>query len=86
MSHTDVQTEPLVEPQSTLRSMFVTIGVVLLLALVIAAAVTFWWLNADRARLQQQVLDQSMQMVDLRERLTKTELSLQEKTAARDRR
>ena len=82
MSHTDVQTEPLVEPQSTLRSMFVTIGVVLLLALVIAAAVTFWWLNADRARLQQQVLDQSMQMVDLRERLTKTELSLQEKTAA----
>lgn len=82
MSHTDVQSEPLVEPQSTLRSVLITLGVVVVLALIVGAAVTFWWLNEDRARLQRQVLDQSMQMVDMRERLTKVELALQEKTAA----
>jgi hypothetical protein len=82
MSHTDVQAEPLVEPQSTLRSVLVTLGIVVALALIVGAGVTFWWLNEDRARLQRQVLDQSMQMVDMRERLTKVELALQEKTAA----
>jgi hypothetical protein len=51
-------------------------------AAIIAAGATFWWLNEDRLRLQRQVLDQSMQMVDMRERLTKVELALQEKTAA----
>ena len=82
MSHSDVQAEPLVEPQSTLRSVLVALAVVVVLALVAAAGATFWWLNADRARLQRQLLDQSMQMVDMRERLTKVELALQEKTAA----
>ena len=82
MSHTDVQAEPLVEPQSTLRSVLITLGVVALVAGVIAAGIAFWWLNEDRVRLQTQVLDQSMQMVDMRERLTKVELALQEKTAA----
>ena len=82
MSHTDVQAEPLVEPQSTLRSVLITLGVVALVAGVIAAGIAFWWLNEDRVRLQRQVLDQSMQMVDMRERLTKVELALQEKTAA----
>lgn len=82
MSHTDVQAEPLLETQSTLRSVLVTIGVVVLLAIVIAAGSMAWWLNADRTRLQEQVLRQSMQMVELRERLTKVEVALQEKTAA----
>jgi hypothetical protein len=82
MSHTDVQAEPLVAPQSMLRSVLVTIGVVLALSVVVAVGVTFWWLNADRQRLQRQVLDQSMQIVEMRERLTKVELALQEKTAA----
>jgi hypothetical protein len=82
MSHTEVHAEPLMETQSTLRSVLVTIGIVLLLALVIAGGVITWWLNADRTRLQQQVLRQGMQMVELRERLTKAEVALQEKTAA----
>jgi hypothetical protein len=82
MSHTDVQAEPVVAPQSTLRSVLITFAVIVVLAAVLAAGLAFWWLKEDRARLQQQVLDQSMQMVDLRERLTKVELSLQEKTAA----
>jgi hypothetical protein len=83
MSHTNVQSEPLLESSpGTARSVLVTIGVVLLLMLVIAAGIMAWWLNADRVRLQEQVLHQSMQVLELRERLTKVEVALQEKTAA----
>jgi hypothetical protein len=64
------------------RSFFATVGVVVLLLILAGAAAVTWWLYTDRARLEQQVLQQSIQMVELRERLTKAEVSVQEKTAA----
>ena len=64
------------------RSPFILVGIVALLLLLIAAGALAWWLNNDRTRLQQQVLSQSIQMLELRERLTKAEVSLQEKTAS----
>jgi hypothetical protein len=82
MSHTNIHSEPLIEPHSVVRSVLITLGFVLLLMLVIAGGIMAWWLNADRARLQEQVLNQSIRMLDLRERLTKVEVALQEKTAA----
>jgi hypothetical protein len=64
------------------RSVLAIAGLVaLVLALLAAIAVVLWLMN-DRTRLEQQVLQQSIQMLDLRERLTKVEVSLQEKTAA----
>jgi hypothetical protein len=79
---TEIQAEAPLEPQSTQGSLFATIGVVALLLILVAAAGVVWWLYNDRARLQQQVLQQSVQVLELRERLTKAEVSLQEKAAA----
>jgi hypothetical protein len=73
---------PLAEPVAPERSTLTVIGVVALVLLLIAAGAYALWLNNDRARLQQQVLQQSIHMVELRERLTRAEVSLQEKTAA----
>jgi len=78
----EAQIEAQVEPETAPRSIGATVGVVTLLLILIAAAALAWWLYNDRARLQQQVLQQSIQMLELRERLTKVEVSLQEKTAA----
>jgi hypothetical protein len=58
------------------------IGVIALLLMVVTAGAFALWLANDRARLQQQVLQQSTEMLELRERLTKVEVTLQEKTAA----
>lgn len=64
------------------RSTLAVIGVVALVLMLITAAAFALWLENDRTRLQQQVLQQSIQMLELRERLTRAEVSLQEKTAA----
>jgi hypothetical protein len=64
------------------RSTLALVGVVALVLMLIAAGVFALWLDNDRTRLQEQVLQQSIQLVDLRERLTRAEVSLQEKTAA----
>ncbi len=50
--------------------------------LLFAAAALAAWLATDRTRLQQQVLRQSLQALELRERLTRDEVALQEKAAA----
>ena len=55
----------------------------MLLALGLVAAVgAALWLNAERERLQHQIAQQSLQVLELRERLTRVEVSLQERDAA----
>jgi hypothetical protein len=73
----------LVDPTAgSQRSPLAVIGVIALLLMVVTAAAFALWLANDRARLQAQVLQQSTEMLELRERLTKVEVTLQEKTAA----
>ena len=67
---------------SRARSILTVIGVVVLLLLLAAAVAAAYWLNEDRARLRQQVLQQGTQVLELREKLTRTEVALQERTAA----
>lgn len=66
-------------PRRLLRVYF-AVGIFALLVAAVAAA--GWWLNEQRVQLEQQVLAQSTQILELRERLTKAEVALQEKTAA----
>jgi Tfp pilus assembly protein PilE len=81
--NTQVEEEmPAVAPASAPRSVLAVVGVVLLVLALIAAGAYVLYLQNDRTQLQQQVLQQSIQMLELRERLTKVEVSLQEKTAA----
>lgn len=63
-------------------SILLALGFLLLIGLLAAAAGAAYWLNEDRVQLQQQLLRQSMQVVELREKLTRTEVTLQERTAA----
>jgi len=58
------------------------VGLIVLALLLIASAAVAFWLANDRVRLQQQVQRQSIQVLELRERLTKAEVALQERTAA----
>jgi hypothetical protein len=55
---------------------------VLLFLALVAAAATAYWLNEERLRLQQDLAGKSLQVLELRERLTRTEVALQERTAA----
>ena len=81
--NTQVEDEvPAVAPANASRSVLTVVGVVALLLMLIVAGVYVLYLQNDRATLQRQVLQQSIQMLELRERLTKVEVSLQEKTAA----
>jgi hypothetical protein len=64
------------------RSVLAVAGIVVLVLALLAAIAVSLWLANERTALQQQVVQQSIQMLDLRERLTKAEVSLQEKTAA----
>jgi hypothetical protein len=64
------------------RSRLATTGIALLLLLLVAAAGAAFWLQKDREQLQQQVMQQGLQVLELRERLTRTEVALQERTAA----
>lgn len=73
---------PAIEPAASSRSALSIAGMVVLVLLLIAAGGFALWLQNERTQLQQQVLRQSIQMVELRERLTKAEVALQEKTAA----
>jgi hypothetical protein len=76
------EVQPTPEAATAPRSTLAVVGVVALVLMLIAAGGFALWLANDRTRLQQQVLHQSTQMLELRERLTKVEVSLQEKTAA----
>ena len=78
----EVEAPPDIAPASAPRSALAVVGVVALVLMLIAAGAFALYLQSDRIRLQQQVLQQSTQMLELRERLTKVEVSLQEKTAA----
>jgi hypothetical protein len=72
-----------VDPETgSQRSPLAIIGVIALVLMVVTASAFAFWLANDRARLQKQVLQQSTEMLELRERLTKVEVTLQEKTAA----
>jgi hypothetical protein len=79
---TQVEDEAPVESASTHRSVLAIIGIVALVLMLIGAAAFAVWLANDRTRLQREVLQQSIEMLELRERLTKVEVTLQEKTAA----
>lgn len=71
-------------PQTGSRatSIAATIGVLLLLAALMAVGGYAYWLNNERISLQHQIIQQSLQVLELREKLTRTEVSLQERTAA----
>jgi hypothetical protein len=54
-----------------------------LLVLALAATAAYaYWLNNERISLQHQIVQQSLQVLELREKLTRTEVALQERTAA----
>ena len=54
----------------------------LLVAALLAAVAAAYWLSNERTALQHQLIQQSLQVLELRERLTRTEVALQERTAA----
>lgn len=64
------------------RSLFALVGVAVLFLLLATATAAAYWLNEDRVRLQEQLIQQSTQVLELREKLTRTEVALQERTAA----
>ena len=78
----NTQVEEEVPADAPARSVLAVVGVVILVVMLIAAGAYVLYLQNERTQLQQQVLQQSIQILELRERLTKVEVSLQEKTAA----
>jgi hypothetical protein len=78
----NTQVEEEVPTVAPARSVLAVVGVVVLVVMLIAAGAYVLYLQNERTQLQQQVLQQSIQILELRERLTKVEVSLQEKTAA----
>jgi hypothetical protein len=78
----EVETPAEITPASSPRSALAVAAVVALVLMLLAAGAFALYLQNDRVRLQQEVLRQSIQVLELRERLTKSEVSLQEKTAA----
>jgi HAMP domain-containing protein len=60
----------------------VFVGVLLVTLLLLSAGAAAFWLNQERERLQDQLAQQGLQVLELRERLTRTEVALQERTAA----
>jgi hypothetical protein len=55
---------------------------VLLVVALGATGAYAYWLNNERISLQHQMVQQSLKVLELREKLTRTEVSLQERTAA----
>jgi hypothetical protein len=55
---------------------------VLLVVALGATGAYAYWLNNERISLQHQMIQQSLKVLELREKLTRTEVSLQERTAA----
>ena len=70
------------ETGSRVGPIVATVGVVLLVGALVAAAGYAYWLNNERTQLQHQLIQQGLQVLELRERLTRTEVALQERTAA----
>jgi hypothetical protein len=65
-----------------LRSIAAAVGLVLLVLALATTAAAAWWLDKERTRLQHEMIQQSLQVLELREKLTRTEVTLQERTAA----
>src|SRR5687767_6351349 len=65
-----------------LRAFLVFMLVLLTTLAILAAGAAAFWLNQERERLQDQLAQQGLQVLALRERLTRTEIALQERTAA----
>jgi hypothetical protein len=65
-----------------LRSFFVVTSVVLTIVALGATVTAGLWLNQQREQLQSQLAQQGLQVLELRERLTRTEIALQERMAA----
>lgn len=57
-------------------------GLLLLVLLVLAGGAASFWLSQERQNLQSQLAQQGLQVLELRERLTRTEIALQERNAA----
>ena len=57
-------------------------GVVLTIVALGATVIAGLWLNQERESLQSQLAQQGLQVLELRERLTRTEIALQERMAA----
>ena len=70
------------ETGSRAGSIIATIGIVLLVVALGATGAYAYWLNNERISLQHQMIQQSLKVLELREKLTRTEVSLQERTAA----
>jgi uncharacterized protein HemX len=81
-SESQESTESPRETGSRVGSIVATLGVVLLVGALAAAAGYAYWLNNERAQLQHQLIQQGLQVLELREKLTRTEVALQERTAA----
>ena len=64
------------------RAVAAALGLMLLVLALAASAAAAWWLNNERTRLQHEIIQQSLQVLELREKLTRTEVALQERTAA----
>ena len=64
------------------RSFALGLGLALFVLAIAATAAAAWWLNNERTRLQHEIIQQSLQVLELREKLTRTEVTLQERTAA----
>jgi hypothetical protein len=65
-----------------LRAFLVFVGVLVATLLFLTLGAAAFWLNQERTRLQDQLAQQGLQVLELRERLTRTEVALQERTAA----
>lgn len=65
-----------------LRAFLVFMAVLLATLALLTAGAAAFWLNQERERLQGALAQQGLQVLELRERLTRTEVALQERTAA----
>jgi hypothetical protein len=81
-SESQESTESPRETGSRIGSIVAILGVVLLVGALLAAGGLAYWLNNERTQLQHQLIQQGLQVLELREKLTRTEVALQERTAA----
>jgi hypothetical protein len=81
-SQSDESVESPRETGSRAGSIVATLGILLLVLALAGAIGVAYWLNNERVDLQHQMIQQSLQVLELRERLTRTEVALQERTAA----
>jgi hypothetical protein len=64
------------------RAFFVTLGLILLTLGFLASIGAAYWLHEERTKLQREIIQKGLEVVVLREKLTRAEVALQERTAA----